>query len=32
MKKNNLKILLLIGIPAAGKSSWAKDYLRNNPD
>jgi predicted kinase len=32
MKKNNLKILLLVGIPASGKSSWAKDFLRNNPD
>ena len=32
MKKNNLKILLLIGIPASGKSTWAKDFLRNNPD
>lgn len=30
MKKENLKILILIGIPASGKSTWAKDFVRNN--
>ena len=30
MKKENLKVLILIGIPASGKSTWAKDFLRNN--
>lgn len=32
MKKANLKILLLIGIPASGKSTWAKNFVKNNPD
>lgn len=32
MKKGNQKILILIGIPASGKSTWAKDFVRNNPD
>lgn len=32
MKKENLKILILIGIPASGKSTWAKEYVRRNPD
>ncbi len=32
MRENNLKILILIGIPASGKSTWAKDYVRRNPD
>lgn len=32
MKKSNLKILILIGIPASGKSTWSKDYVRNNPN
>lgn len=31
MEKNK-KILILIGIPAAGKSTWAKEFVRNNPD
>ena len=30
MKKNNLKILILIGIPASGKSTWAKEYVRKH--
>lgn len=30
MKKDNLKILILIGIPASGKSTWSKDFIRNN--
>jgi predicted kinase len=32
MKKSNLKILLLIGIPASGKSTWAKSFVKNNTD
>lgn len=28
---NNNKIIITIGIPASGKSTWAKDYVRNNP-
>ena len=28
----NLKITILIGIPASGKSTYAKDYIRNNAD
>jgi predicted kinase len=30
MKKDNLKILILIGIPGSGKSTWAKDYVKYN--
>lgn len=30
MKKDNLKILILIGIPASGKSTWAKEHVRKN--
>lgn len=32
MKKSNVKILILIGIPASGKSTWAKEYVRHNAD
>jgi len=32
MKKEELKILILIGIPASDKSKWAADYVRNNPN
>ena len=32
MKKNNLEILILIGIPASGKSTWSKEYVRKNPN
>lgn len=28
--KNN-KIIITIGVPASGKSTWSKDYVRNNP-
>jgi len=28
----NLKIKILIGIPASGKSTWATNFIRNNPD
>lgn len=31
MKYDDPKILILIGIPASGKSTWAKQYTRNNP-
>jgi len=30
--KKNLKILILIGIPASGKSTWTKKFLLNNPN
>ncbi len=28
----NLEILILIGIPGSGKSTWAKDFVRSNSD
>ena len=28
----NLMIILTIGIPASGKSTWARNYVRENPD
>jgi len=30
MKKEDLKVKFLIGIPAAGKTTWAKAYVKNN--
>jgi predicted kinase len=30
MKKENLKLLILIGIPGSGKSTWSKDYVKYN--
>lgn len=30
--RSNLNILVLIGIPASGKSTWSKDFVRRNPD
>lgn len=30
MKKNELEILLLIGIPASGKSTWSKEFVHKN--
>lgn len=30
MKRDNPKILILIGIPASGKSTWSKDFIRSN--
>ena len=30
MKKKNLQILILIGIPASGKSTWAKEFVQKN--
>ena len=30
--KANLKILILIGIPGSGKSTWAKDYVKYHDD
>lgn len=32
MKNKNLEILTLIGIPGSGKSTWAKEFVRKNPD
>lgn len=31
MKKNK-QILILVGVPGSGKSTWAKNYIRNNGD
>ncbi len=28
----NLKVLILIGVPASGKSTWSLDFVRTNPD
>lgn len=30
--KTNKKVIILIGLPGSGKSTWAKKYLSNNPD
>ena len=30
MKKDGLKVKFLIGIPASGKTTWAKAYVKNN--
>jgi predicted kinase len=30
--KSNLIVLVLIGIPASGKSTWSKEFVRRNPD
>lgn len=32
MKEKNLKVIVLIGLPASGKSTWAKEFIRKNPD
>jgi predicted kinase len=32
MKKENLKVIILVGISGSGKSTWAINYLRRNPD
>jgi predicted kinase len=32
MKKDNLKLKILIGIPASGKSTWCVEFLRNHSD
>ena len=29
--KNDLIVEILVGVPASGKSTWAKDYVKNNP-
>ncbi len=26
------KLIILVGIPCSGKSSWAREYLKNNPN
>lgn len=28
----NLECIILIGVPASGKSTWSKDFLRKNPN
>lgn len=30
--KNNLVVKILIGVPAAGKSTWTREYLAKNPN
>lgn len=32
MSRKKLKVKVLIGIPASGKSTWADSFVRNNPD
>jgi len=32
MNKENLKIKILIGIPASGKSTWAINFIQKNPN
>jgi len=32
MKENNRQIILCIGVPASGKSTWSKEHIRRNPD
>jgi predicted kinase len=34
INRNNekLEVLVLIGIPGSGKSTWAKDFVSNNSD
>lgn len=27
-----LKVLILVGVPASGKSTWSLDFVRRNPD
>ena len=29
---NNQEIILLKGLPASGKSTWSKDFIKENPD
>ena len=31
MKKENLKVKILIGVPASGKSTWTNEFLTKNP-
>lgn len=30
--KKNLNVIILVGLPASGKSTWAKEYIRKHPD
>ena len=32
MKRDNPQVLILVGIPASGKSTWSKEHIRRNPD
>ncbi len=32
MPKTKLKIILTKGLPASGKTTWAKEFVKNNPD
>jgi len=32
MSKTKLKIILTKGLPASGKTTWAKEFVKNNPD
>lgn len=31
-KDKNLKVIITVGLPASGKSSWSTEYIRKNPD
>ena len=32
MKDKNRRIVICIGVPASGKSTWSKEFIRNNPN
>ena len=32
MEDKNLKVIILVGLPASGKSTWCTEYLRKHPD
>lgn len=32
MSKRNKKVIILVGVPASGKSTWTRDYLDKNPN
>lgn len=32
MSKEHLKVIILVGVPASGKSTWAKAFVKENPN
>ena len=30
--EKNLKVIIMVGLPASGKSTWATEYIRKHPD